>query len=726
VALFGRVAGGPLWCHVRLRPSDSGRPPGVTGDLVLSDAAGRVVAEVRGFEVRRIQRGALLGREGEELGDWLYERVWQAAPRAGVGWSSGQASGSWLIFTDGQGVGEALIGRLQAAGARCVRISSGVEYRQVSADRYTVNPGSVEEFERVLAAALGPGEPAWSGIVHLGSSEVPAVSEGATAESLLAGQRRVCGSVLHLVQALVARGLASRLWLITCGSQTVDARQDPSQPDHASLWGLARVIPLEHPELPTVCVDLDPQGPAESLDELLLELSQPDGETQIAFRNRQRWVARLLPIPPAHETAMASVGSRLIHRDASYLITGGFGALGLRVASWLVDQGARYLVLAGRRGASSEAARAAVAALQAAGAEVLAVAADVSRAEDVAGLLAAAANRFPPLAGILHLAGVLDDGVLLKQDLERLDRVMAPKVAGAWNLHILASRLPLDFFVVFSSAAGLLGAPGQANYAAANAFLDALMHYRRRQGLPALSIDWGPWGHEGMASVAEAGDQDRWSSRGIGVIRPELGLRLLGSLMGSDITQVAALSADWPRLLGVLSAHGVEPLLSGLAQAALSRTPQENGSERDRQRRRKLIECGPDQRRALATTMIQEEVAGVLRLASPDSADPQQGFFHMGMDSLAALELRNRLQVVLDRRLPATIAMECSNVTELAEYVVDKILETSGIGTVAVPAAVEQEDSLAPPSRLEHPSQEDVDACIADELAELENYLEGT
>jgi myxalamid-type polyketide synthase MxaB len=453
----------------------------------------------------------------------------------------------------------------------------------------------------------------------------------------------------------------------------------------------------------------------------------PIEESREAFRHLAtgQHIGKVVLALPSRQTASCQPGNGLIRRDASYLITGGFGALGLRVARWLVDQGARYLVLAGRRGASSEAARAAVAALQAAGAEVLAVAADVSRAEDVAGL-PAAANRFPPLAGILHLAGVLDDGVLLKQDLERLDRVMAPKVAGAWNLHILASRLPLDFFVVFSSAAGLLGAPGQANYAAANAFLDALMHYRRRQGLPALSIDWGPWGHEGMASVAEAGDQDRWSSRGIGVIRPELGLRLLGSLMGSDITQVAALSADWPRLLGVLSAHGVEPLLSGLAQAALSRTPQENGSERDRQRRRKLIECGPDQRRALATTMIQEEVAGVLRLASPDSADPQQGFFHMGMDSLAALELRNRLQVVLDRRLPATIAMECSNVTELAEYVVDKILETSGIGTVAVPAAVEQEDSLAPPSRLEHPSQEDVDACIADELAELENYLEGT
>jgi myxalamid-type polyketide synthase MxaB len=203
-----------------------------------------------------------------------------------------------------------------------------------------------------------------------------------------------------------------------------------------------------------------------------------------------------------------------IRAEGSYLITGGIGALGLKIAQELVEQGARHLVLAGRSPASAEAV-AAIAPLRVAGASVQVVQADVGLAQDVTRLLDVC-NKAAPLRGVVHAAGVLDDGVLARQTAERLARVMAPKVRGAWNLHVQTQESSLDFFVCFSSVASLLGSPGQSNYAAANAFLDALVHHRRSLGLPGLSINWGPWAEAGMA----AGLRSRLESRGEGMIDP--------------------------------------------------------------------------------------------------------------------------------------------------------------------------------------------------------------
>jgi myxalamid-type polyketide synthase MxaB len=188
-----------------------------------------------------------------------------------------------------------------------------------------------------------------------------------------------------------------------------------------------------------------------------------------------------------------------VRADGSYLITGGLGALGIRVARCLVDQGARHLVLAGRSGPSAEAWEA-MEEMRAAGASVREVRADVASPADTARLIEACQAE-APLRGVVHAAGVLDDGVVDRQTAERFSRVLAPKVYGAWNLHHQTRELPLDFFVLFSSMASVLGSPGQSSYAVANAFLDALAHHRRARGLPGLSINWGPWSEAGMAAL---------------------------------------------------------------------------------------------------------------------------------------------------------------------------------------------------------------------------------
>ena len=253
----------------------------------------------------------------------------------------------------------------------------------------------------------------------------------------------------------------------------------------------------------------------------------------------------------------------VVRDDATYLVTGGVGGLGLAMARWLVDRGARHLVLVGRS-APSEQARARIREIEGAGAHVDVLSADVARPGEVAAVLADIDREGPPLRGIVHAAGVVDDAVLLQQDWPRFERVMAPKVEGAWNLHVLARTRPLDFFVLFSSVASLLGSAGQANYAAANAFLDALAHRRRAEGLRGLAVNWGPWAEVGMAARLGDADRRRLARSGLSPMPADRALDALGRALAANVAQAAILEMDWRVQAQERPRAGAAPLASEL------------------------------------------------------------------------------------------------------------------------------------------------------------------
>ena len=323
-------------------------------------------------------------------------------------------------------------------------------------------------------------------------------------------------------------------------------------------------------------------------------------------------------------------------RDASYLVTGGTGALGLLVAGRLAADGAGHIVLAGRRGHVPEAA---IVAIERSGATVRVVRADVSDAADVARVLETC-DAEAPLRGIVHAAGVLDDGVLLRQTAERLARVLDPKVGGAWNLHHATRDRALDFFVAFSSVAALTAAGGQSTYAAANAFLDGLMQSRHAAGLPGMSINWGSWEQVGMAALLEA-------RRGTcaPAIAPEQGLDAFVALLASGETQVAV----FPDRLAPAPAPVAEPASPGPP------------SWRER------MDAGvAGERRALLTACVREQVAAVMGAPAGTSLDADAAFADLGLDSLMLVELRSRLQRSLDVSLPSTIAFDEPTIQRLA------------------------------------------------------------
>ncbi len=327
--------------------------------------------------------------------------------------------------------------------------------------------------------------------------------------------------------------------------------------------------------------------------------------------------------------------SATIRTDASYLITGGLTGLGLAVARGLAAQGARHLVLAGRRAASDDA-RAAIGVLEADGVQVRTVSVDVSDPAQVTAMVVGITADMPPLRGVIHAAGVLDDAVLAEMEWEQFARVLAPKVAGAWNLHEATRTMTLDFFVAFSSVAALLGSAGQSNYAAANQFLDTLAHARRARGLPALSINWGSWSDVGMAANLGEPHLRRMAASGLRMIAPEDGVRLLHDLLvNADAPQVAVLPLDpavlssaLPLLLSELSVRQVQPASRETASVdILSR----------------LRAADVEQRRELLDAMLSEQVVRVLSPGAAYRPDADRTLLELGMDSLMAIELRNRI-----------------------------------------------------------------------------------
>lgn len=1068
-----------LWVHALFRPDEDLAGETLKGDVFLIDDEGEVILEARDFRIQRVEGDA--GAE-IDLDDWLYTVQWeaQACPEPGSESSKDRSRpesepqpamepGSWVIFTPGSssdstGVAERLQALLEERGETCFTVLPGDAFDAPEPGRYRLNPANRDDFRQLFAEVLGPGRPPCRGVIHLWSLDnTTPNAEHMDLASLEATHRLGSIAVLHIVQALAkarpepgpessngrraALTSPPRLWLVTTGSQAVAGPAEPVSIDQAPVWGLGKVISLEHPELRCKKVDLSPAPRVEEIQSLFAELWLDNGEDQVALREDGRYVPRLVRykaaapaavevapdehafrleipapgildsfrlratsrrqpdpgeveiqvkavglnfrdvmiamdlLPPVFEGSLdvgfecagvivavgegvdafqvgdhvvagapacfgsyvttadfmvahkpehltfaeaatipiafltayyalnhlgrirqgervlihaasggvgqaavqiarhvgaeifATAGSpqkrdflrsqgiehvmdsrtldfageimritngegvdlvlnslagefiprgmsvlraggrfleigkvdilqntqlglqlldnniaffaidlsklilnepafvRTLWQEAvsfftnfsfqplplkifpinevveafrymaqarhigkvvislegekvqlvparepasfsaggSYLISGGAGGLGLAVAQWMVERGARHLVLMGRSGASP-AAQAAIDTMAEAGAEVRVEQADVSEPQQVARLLTEIRRSMPPLHGVIHAAVVLDDGILLQLNPERMRRVMAPKIDGAWNLHQLTLEDPLDHFILFSSGASVLGSPGQGNYVAANAFLDALAYQRRTLGLPAVSINWGAWAEVGLAARADR--VQHLSQQGIVPFTPAQGVELMGRILAANPVQMLAVSMKWAELLRLYR----PPFLSYLAEEVASDKDSPASSEAGRMRA-ELLAVEPKERPQVAERFLREQMARVLR-SSPDKIDVHQPLTSLGIDSLMAVELKNRVEAEMEITLPVTALLQGPTLSQLAGIMLEQLSGQTSEPVTALAADVgdgESEEALL--ARLDSLSDEEVDHLLQEMIA---------
>ncbi|MCC6456108.1 MAG: SDR family NAD(P)-dependent oxidoreductase [Caldilineaceae bacterium] len=661
----------------------------------------------------------------------------------------------WLVFADEGGVGKSLAQQLARGGKQVCMIYPGDAYQRVGDNAFTVNPLQPADFQRLLQEAVAAGA-LCEGVVHLWSLDATLTDEIACS-ALMAQQQQMVGSLIHLVQAVAQGNLdpKPRLWIVTRQTQHAGEGSAPFHPEQATMWGVGRVLALNYPAWWGGLIDLEWQEDrqedivtAAAQVQAEIEQAHEQGEDQVAWRGAQRYVARLVQSrTPAQQPLRWQ-------SDGSYLITGGLGSLGRKVAAWLAQQGAQHLVLASRtplpdrstwsslEPQSAEANRvAAVQAIEAMGASVTTAAVDVGDAQEMAALFDRFGKELPPLAGLFHAAAAGESVPIEALSLRQVMQMFQAKVGGSWLLHQLTRDLDLDYFVLFSSTTALLGASDLAHYAAANCFLDALAHYRHAHALPALAVNWGTWRDsdstldtvidDGMMHNGAAVNGDSPFTRfGLEPMEPARALGYLGELLGAGVVQQAVASVNWPRLRSVYEVHRTRRLLAQLhAHSGVHR----NGAsleaasaptvsvEQPLSLRQRLESALPADRQALLMGFVRDEVATVLGQKNLAQINVQQGLFEMGLDSLMAVELRSRLERAVGQRLPATLTFNYPNIHALTKYlqetlfVFEPAMEKSAQG---MRARKTEGDAVAAANQTGNPFEDGVEHGLDDISAE--------
>nr|AUO16400.1 polyketide synthase [Streptomyces sp. IMB7-145] len=597
-------------------------------------------------------------RDRATVDGWRYRVSWKPAPDV----ATATLPGTWLLVVPaGLAEGEVTTSIRQGFekhGSRVVPVA-------VTADTDT------DGLAQALLGALD------------GESEVGVMSLLALDEEPCAGEPLVAAGLaltLRLVQALAGLEVGVRLWCASRGAVSVGRSDRLTSPVQAEVWGLGRVAALEHPRIWGGLVDLPEVLDERAVGRLAGVLSAEGGEDQAAVRGSGVFVRRL-----GH---VVSSGGEAWRPSGSVLVTGGTGALGAHVARWAVAEGAEHVVLTSRRGLAADGAPQLKAELEAMGALVSVVACDVADREALTEVLAGIPERFP-LRGVVHAAGVLDDGVLDGLSVGRVAGVLGAKVAGARQLHELTAHLDLDAFVLFSSFAGVVGGAGQGAYAAANAYLDALAVLRRGAGLAGTAVAWGPWAEAGMAVEGRAGERVRGGV--VAAMDPALAVAALGWAVGHDEASLVVADVDWERLASAHAASGGGALISDIPEALRHLTAVNSGAEAEAATfAEKLAGLSAAERNQAVLELVRGHAAAVLGHASAESVEPGRAFRDLGFDSLTAVELRNRLDIATGLRLPATLVFDYPSAAELADY-----LDTEAFGTAQPAVAAVEPTAVA-------------------------------
>jgi acyl transferase domain-containing protein/acyl carrier protein len=544
-------------------------------------------------------------------------------------------------------------------GNRTVCVLTGLELRHVAR-----SPGSrrrlYHEPRWVERPARAPGPDDEPGDPRADVCWFWRAGDGSVAEEC----ERNLTELLELVRSLEEKGFGGRLWLVTRGAQRLadDPAGDESALAATTAWGFGAVLANEYPAWRVTMVDLPP-GDGDMTDVTGVRRTTPEDELQVAVRGERRYVRRIEQADPEQRPETSTVDA-----EHTYVVTGGFGGLGIAAARTLVGLGARHLALVGRRVPDERR----LAELRAElGVEITALAADVAEPDDVHALFEALAESGSPVGGVIHAAGQLADKPVTAQTWADLDTVFRAKVYGSLLLHQATAGLPeVTFFVGYASSSTVFGQAGQANYAAGNAFLDALMHWRVANGLPGAAIDWGPWDEIGMAAGLSERRREAYVRQGMRFVRPRDGGRALATLLARPAPQTVVGECDWNTFASTRPLPNAlyEQLARPAGRTAVTVDLEELAARPAAERHERLAE------------LVRATIAGVLHFDTAEDIQQDVPFANLGLDSLAGVEVKNKLEAALGTALPTSVIFDHPETGALASYL-DTVVTGSGDGS---------------------------------------------
>ena len=645
-----RNPGDQVWTKVDVKSDSQGE---MCVDVDIYNQQKQLCARFTNLKARRTKPEILQRLWQETEKNCFYQIQWKKLDLLPT--VTNNLNNSWLIFVHPKTALNPLINLLKKAGEKVIIVEIGNNYQCYSQDYFVINSAENTDFQRLYQQAYPSGELP-TGIIFSWET----VSFAEDTESFYTS----CQAALNLIQTLTNNWQKlPDLWLITRGANQV--LEDPSlEPQQSYLWGLGAVINQEYPQMRCVCLDLSTTEEAEEAELLFNQLHTSNNELRLALRQGNCYGARLVsapPKPPVHGglggAIPAAQKQQFVSKEGAYLITGGLGKLGLLVAEWLSKMGASHLVLCSRNIKSQPEL---IASFAEKGTEITIISIDISSPVEMERLFSRFGTNLPCLRGVIHAAAVLDDGLLVNQNWQKYQNVMRPKVEGTLLLDHYTRPLSLDFFISFSSAAVILGSPGQSNYAAANAFMDALMQQRQSLGLPGISINWGAW------NTGNEIEQQRFANWGIKSLSADTAFKYLNSLILGNVVQGVIIDIDWS--IFNQSFNIKQPFFAEVL------TPKAQKPENSAKLLQKLKSISIDERIPTLSQGIEQILREVTGLKANQVIPQQTSFLDLGLNSLMVIEFKNRLENDLGCTLSASIIFDYPNIFSLSAYLRAEIL----------------------------------------------------
>ena len=670
IRLIQQMPSGPLWARLGLR--EAGSTEQAIADVALCDATGNVVLQVQGLQARQADPAAFKSGLRAQSVKLLHQITWEADTSLLAARQSDDSDSPWLIFAHSQEAGQEIASALTQQQQSYVIALPGSDSSSDSSNFVTIDPNDLAGLTALIRKHAGINN-TLKGIVYLWGLNEAEPNHDLTHGSARDQQFSVLSPLL-LIQSLIKENVAieSNVWLFSQGAQILPNDLHHVRFEQAPLWGIGLSTMLERPEFSCMCVDLDPllHSVNETAQQIIETMTLVSLESRSAWRGGQRYTARL-----SKTSTQAIPSSQPIHPDKTYLLTGATGGLGMAASQWLMDQGAKSLLLLSRHSAKPEV-QSQIDDWNAQGMTVVHQCVDISDAEALCHVMDAARKDLPEIAGIIHCAGVLDDHLIEALSPKSVDKVFSGKVQGAWNLHALTQTLALDFFVLFSSAASVLGNRGQANYAAANAYLDGLAQRRHQLGLTATSINWGPWAQVGMAQ-SDAAVTQHLKRQGFVALAPDLGLEALGVCLSLSSPQHTIVECDWNQYIqsNETSARFLDKLVDSGDTNISTLTRSKSAAELLDE----VKKASPSQQQAVVEQYVHRKIRQLFGLAPTVSLVPTQALTDLGLDSLMAVQLADLVGKGLGQRLPVSLAFNYPTPAELVGHIwaiVEKQLPT--------------------------------------------------
>lgn len=650
----------PAYAYLVLR--DGSNNEHATADVKLCDAAGNVLIELVGLQARQADLSALNRSAQRKVTALMHEIVWEPIEQPASVSVESSREDPWLILTDRLGVGNLLAQRLERAGQSCIVVQANEDgVAQVSASIHSIEPLSATAFSNLIQS-LGP-KPKLAGIINLWPLDASTDGVADTIQAELTSG----ATVLYLIQACVKHNvtIGQRFCLVTDRAQALIGDTFPINLAQSTLWGIGMTAALEHPELKVTCIDLQLADPELAAKHLWHSMHLKQNEWRLAYRAEQAFVARINRV---REATTPEQQPLVLSEQITYVVTGATGGLGLATAAWLVEHGARRLMLLSRQPLSTQAQQA-INTLSQQGASVAHLCVDIADRQALESAILLTQAEGPRKLGIIHCAGVLDDHLLIDLQWANFENAYSAKVQGTLNLDALTRQLDVDCFVMFSSAASLLGNRGQANYAAANSFMDAIARQRKLSGLPALSINWGPWASVGMAQ-SNSTISRQLSAQGFTALSTQLALQALGNCLLGTRTQVGVIDCQWDQYLQ--SAEQLESFLSKVATAPI-RTQEQQRQGAQSALVGQFAQATIAERLSLLNTIVNNQIRKILGLAESMAVPEDQALTDQGFDSLMAVQLTNAVGRMLGQRLPVSLVFNHPSPKALSLYLLDLI-----------------------------------------------------